>query len=345
MNEGKIKFAVIGNGHIGKRHAAMIMNNPECELVSLCDIKPAQELKIDQFNVPFYSGTDQLLSGPPFDVLCIATPNGLHEEHALRALQTGHHVVIEKPMALTKAGCEKIIHAALHHHKQVFCVMQNRYSPPSVWLRDILQKGILGEIYMVQINCYWNRDKRYYTGNNWHGTRELDGGTLFTQFSHFIDIMFWLFGDIHNIQARFQDFNHQHLTDFEDSGLVTFEFVNGGMGCLNYSTSTWDANLESSITIIAGNGSVKVGGQYMNEVEICHIKDYELPDLPPSNPPNDYGAYKGSAANHHYIFENVVNVLKGRGPITTNALEGMKVVEIIEKIYAYKTERRHAAVR
>jgi UDP-N-acetyl-2-amino-2-deoxyglucuronate dehydrogenase len=109
--------------------------------------------------------------------------------------------------------------------------------------------------------------------------------------------------------------------------------VNEGIGSINYSTSAWDKNLESSITIIGEKGSVKVGGQYMNEVEYCHIKDYVMPTLPPSNPPNDYGQYKGSAANHHFIFENVVDVLKGRAPITTNALEGLKVVEIIEKMY------------
>lgn len=329
-----VRFAVIGCGHIGKRHATMIKNNPECELVSLCDTRPSEELNIDSFAVPFYKDIEELLSqSPAFDVLCVATPNGLHELHALKGLQSGHHVVLEKPMALTKAGCERIIFEALHYHKQVFCVMQNRYSPPSQWLKQLLQEKRMGDIYMVQINCYWNRDERYYTGKNWHGTKELDGGTLFTQFSHFVDILYWLFGDLEQITARMQSFNHKGLTEFEDSGLVNFKLVKGGMGVLNYSTSIWKENLESSITIIGEKGTVKVGGQYMNEVEYCNIKDYEMPVLPPSNPPNDYGQYKGSAANHHYIFENVVEVLKGRGPITTNALEGMKVVEIIEKIY------------
>jgi UDP-N-acetyl-2-amino-2-deoxyglucuronate dehydrogenase len=333
----KIKFAVAGCGHIGKRHAAMIANNDECELVALCDTREKQLLGIENYQVPFFNSVSEMLSASPhFDVLSIATPNGCHEEHALLGLNTGHHVVIEKPMALTKNGCEKIIYEALHQHKNVFCVMQNRYSPPSVWLKEIIQKGILGNIYIVQINCYWNRDERYYTGKNWHGTKDLDGGTLFTQFSHFIDIMYWLFGDITNIKSRFNDFNHQQLTHFEDSGFVNFEFLNGAIGSINYSTSVWNTNLESSIMIIGENGTVKVGGQYMNEVEVCNIKDYVMPELPPSNPPNDYGPYKGSAANHHYVYENVVNVLKGRAPITTNALEGLKVVEIIEKIYALK---------
>jgi predicted dehydrogenase len=108
------------------------------------------------------------------------------------------------------------------------------------------------------------------------------------------------------------------------------------MGCLNYSTAVWNSNLESSMTIIGSKGSVKVGGQYMNEIEYCNIEDYEMPELAPSNPPNDYGPYKGSAANHHYIIENVVETLKGKNVATTNALEGLKVVEIIEKIYKLK---------
>lgn len=335
MESRKIRFAVIGCGHIGKRHATMVINNSGCELVALCDSRSVAETEIEGFNVPYFNELNQLLKeGPGFDVLCIATPNGLHEAHALQALRAGKHVVVEKPMALTKAGCEKIIYESLHRHKQIFCVMQNRYSPPSVWLKDIISRNVLGKIYMVQINCYWNRDERYYTKTNWHGTKNLDGGTLFTQFSHFVDIMFWLFGDIENIRSNIKTYNHQELTEFEDSGNVIFDFLNGGSGVLNFSTSVWDKNLESSITIIAENGTVKVGGQYMNVVEDCHIKDYTMPELEASNPPNDYGAYKGSAANHHYIFNNVVDVLNGRSPITTNALEGLKVVEIIERIYS-----------
>jgi predicted dehydrogenase len=243
-------------------------------------------------------------------------------------------------MALTVAECEKIIFKSLKVSRHVFCVMQNRYSPPSVWIKDVVEKKMLGKIFFVQVNCYWNRDERYYTGKNWKGSADLDGGTLFTQFSHFIDIMYWLFGDITDIKGNFADNNHSGLTAFEDTGSVNFNFVNGGMGNLNYSTSVWDKNLESSITIIAENGSVKIGGQYMNEVEYCHIKNYSMPQLEPSNPANNYGAYKGSAANHHFIIENVIDTLKGRTSATTNAMEGMKVVDIIERIYSLRKLRK-----
>jgi UDP-N-acetyl-2-amino-2-deoxyglucuronate dehydrogenase len=335
MSEQKIKFAVIGCGHIGKRHAEMIERNEESELVGLIDVQPKNELGIDKFKVPYFSSLDEFFdSDIECDVINIATPNGLHASQALQCLEHKKNVVIEKPLALKKSDAEKIIFKALHVHKQVFAVMQNRYSPPSVWIKELITSGKLGKIFLVQINCYWNRDERYYTPQTWHGKKDLDGGTLFTQFSHFVDIMYWLFGDIHNIQGKFKDFNHQNLTEFEDSGSVTFDFDGGGMGVLNFSTSCWNKNLESSLTVIAEYGSIKIGGQYMNEVEYCHVKDYEMPGLAPTNPGNDYGAYKGSAANHHYVIENVVNVLKNRDTITTNALEGLKVVDIIERMYA-----------
>lgn len=329
-----IRFVIVGCGHIGSRHAEMVVRNPNATLVALVDVKPKEQLKIASYNVPFFQSFEEFLqSDIATDVVTIATPNGYHAPQAMQAIEAGYHVVIEKPMALSKYDAEQVIFKALHKAKHVFGVMQNRYSPPSVWLKDVIKQEILGKIYSVHLNCFWNRDERYYLPNSWHGTKDLDGGTLFTQFSHFIDIMFWLFGDIKNISAKMFDYNHHQTTAFEDSGLVHFEFVNGGSGSLNFSTSVYHQNLESSMIIIAENGSIKVGGQYMDKVEYCHIKDYEMPVLAPTNPGNDYGAYKGSAQNHHFVIENVIDVLKNNKAISTNALEGLKVVDIIERIY------------
>jgi len=331
----KINFAVIGCGHIGKRHIEMISRNSNCELVALVDIKPKEKLNIDQYQVPFFSSIEEFLqSDVQTDVVTISTPNGFHAKYAIQSLEEKNHVVIEKPMALCKADAEEVIFKALNVSKHVFTVMQNRYSPPSIWIKQLVDNGTLGEIYSVHINSFWNRDERYYTADSWHGDKKLDGGTLFTQFSHFIDIMYWLFGDITNIKSIMKDFRHQKMTDFEDTGVVNFEFVNGGIGNFNFSTALFNQNMESSMTIIAENGAVKIGGQYMNEVAYCHIKDYEMPVLEPTNPGNDYGAYKGSAQNHHFVIENVVDVLQGNKPIKTNALEGLKIVDIIERIYA-----------
>jgi UDP-N-acetyl-2-amino-2-deoxyglucuronate dehydrogenase len=322
----KVKFAIVGYGYIGRKHSDMIFGNPDCELVAVVDCKDHDLFDRDNQKITSFKSLDDLWSSNvEVDVVIIASPNGLHFEQASNVLDNGKHVVIEKPMALNKKDAETLVFKALNNQKHIFVVMQNRYSPPSVWIKEIIDSGTLGDIYMVQVNCYWNRDERYYKPGSWHGRQNLDGGTLFTQFSHFIDMMYWLFGDVANIHAKFADFNHQTLTDFEDSGFVSFDFVNGGMGVLNYSTSVWNGNLESSMTIIGEKGSVKIGGQYMDKVEICSIKDYTLPELPAVD-----------SSNHYFVIENVVDVLKNKKAITTNSLEGLKVVDIIERIYALK---------
>lgn len=338
MTLNKIHFAVIGNGMIGKRHADLIQAHPGAKLVALADTDISLEGELTaRYNVPFYKSLEELFQSEcKPDVVNICTPNGFHAPLTLLALQNNCHVVCEKPMALAKSDAEKMVHTSLEVNRNLFCVMQNRYSPPSRWLKSLVKENRLGKIYMVTIQCFWNRDHRYYKPGSWKGTKNLDGGVLFTQFSHFIDIMYWLFGDITDIKASFKNFEHSHNTEFEDSGTVLFNFLNGGSGTFSYSTAVWDQNMESTMSIIGSNGSVKVSGQYMEKVEYCHLKNYSMPELEPSAPPNDYGGYKGSAANHHFIIDNVIETLQGRSAITTNALEGLKVVDIIERIYAIK---------
>lgn len=188
---GPIKIAVVGCGHIGKRHAEMVHRHAETKLVALCDIRSREEAGVAGFDVPFFQDMRTLLEQVPgIDVVNICTPNGLHAEQSIMALEHRKHVVCEKPLALSKASCEAVIYKALQMHRTVFAVMQNRYSPPSQWIKGVVEQGLLGDIHLVQVNCYWNRDERYYKAGSWKGSNALDGGTLFTQFSHFIDILY-----------------------------------------------------------------------------------------------------------------------------------------------------------
>jgi predicted dehydrogenase len=334
-----VRFVICGIGHIGRRHAALVSRQPGARLVALIDVREELRpgLAAEFPGVPFFSSLEQyLLAGPAADVLTVATPNHLHAPQAMQGLHAGLHVLVEKPIALRTHDAEAIVRAAQASSRLVFGVMQNRYSPPAAWLKNVYEEGRLGQIYLVQFNCFWNRDARYYRPGGWRGTQAQDGGTLFTQFSHFVDLLYWVFGDVTNISARFRDFTHQQLTEFEDSGLVSFDLVRGGSGTLQYSTAVWDQNLESSLTVIAEHGSLRLGGQYMDKLEYCHLRNYQCPELPPTNPANDYGPYQGSAANHVQVIENVVNTLQNGCAATTNALDGLKVVEIIEQIYQLK---------
>jgi UDP-N-acetyl-2-amino-2-deoxyglucuronate dehydrogenase len=339
QSTAKVRFVICGVGHIGRRHAALVAQHAEAQLVALIDIRPEVQLAVAA-EFPgvslFISLEEYFAHGLAADVLTIATPNGLHASQAIAGLRHGFHVVIEKPIALRTIDAEAILQTAQQANRLVFGVMQNRYSPPAAWLKQVYGEGRLGQIFLIQFSCFWNRDARYYLPGGWKGTQELDGGTLFTQFSHFVDLLYWVFGDITNITARFQDFTHEGLTDFEDSGLVTFDLVRGGSGTLSYSTAVWDRNLESSLTVVAERGSLKIGGQYLDKVEYCHLQDYTMPILLPTNAANNYGPYQGSAANHVQVVDNVISTIKQRTTATTNAHDGLKVVELIERIYTLR---------
>lgn len=330
----KVKFAVVGCGHIGRRHADLIHQHPNAELVATIDVLGFANLQISDFKVPHFNLLEDFLkSGIEVDVVNICTPNGFHAEQAIQCLESKKHVVIEKPIALNIQDANLILDAATKANRHVFPVVQNRYSPTIKWLKEIVLESRLGEIFMVQLNCFWNRDERYYTNGSWRGTLSLDGGPLFTQFSHFIDVLNWVFGDITNISTRFSNFSHQNNTEFEDTGVVSFDLVKGGVGAINYSTAVYQSNFESSITVIAEKGTVKIGGQYMNSLDYCQIIGLDQPVLDKSEFFNDYGSYKGSASNHQQVIDNVVRSLKGLEPTDVSLQEGIDVVGVISNIY------------
>lgn len=325
MSGSKVKFALIGCGYIGQRYISILSQHPQCELVTLVDTDYKTLEASRQTGIPFFQSVDACFhSNVQSDAVVIATPNATHASIAIASLKQNKHVLIEKPMALKRSEAEAIMEAAKERNKKVMVVLQNRFSPVSAWLKKLVESGQLGRLFFVQVNCFWNRDERYYKKDSWHGTKEMDGGTLFTQFSHFVDTIYWLFGDVKNISSRFQNFNHKQSTEFEDTGTIQFEFEQGGLGCFNFSTAVWDKSFESSLTIVAENGSVKIGGQYMDRVEYCHLKDYEF-----TIAINDSHS---STDNHIKMVNAFVETIKNNG--LTNAEEAFHSVDIIERMYA-----------
>jgi predicted dehydrogenase len=328
-----INFAIVGCGNIGKRHAKHISNVGK--LLAVCDVKEERADKLsDEYNCTAYFSLDEMLKKESrVDIVAICTPNGLHAKHTVKSLRAGYHVLCEKPMALSVADCGRMLTEAEKANKRLFIVKQNRFNPPIAAVKQLIDEGRLGKVLSVQVNCFWNRHKEYYNSSDWKGSLELDGGTLFTQFSHFVDIMFWLIGDIENVWAFTKNQNHHDTIEFEDTGVVGFEFANGAIGGLSYTTNAYGGNMEGSITLFGKKGTVKIGGEYLNELEYQNIEDYEIANLKTSAGANDYGTYKGSMSNHDKVYENIVQVFSNDGVATTVGYEGLKTVEVIEKIY------------
>jgi predicted dehydrogenase len=280
----------------------------------------------------FNSVDDMLAAGLAMDVVSICSPNGLHTKHSVQCLNAGYHVLCEKPLAIRVQDCGEMIQAAERNNRRLFAIKQNRFNPPVAAVKNAIDEGRLGRIMSVQLTCFWNRNPDYYA-NSWKGTKDLDGGTLYTQFSHFVDLLYWMVGDVRNVQAYMGNYAHQGIIEFEDTGAVILEFHNGAIGTINYTVNSYQKNMEGSLTIFGEKGTVKIGGQYLNELEYQNIADFRIENLPEGNKANNYGNYQGSMSNHDKVYENLVQVLEHNASITTNAFEGLKTVEIIDKIY------------
>ncbi len=332
----KFKFAIIGCGHIGNRHAKHILAHPNAELVAAFDIEAEKSRNFGkQFHCNSIANLDEIFQ-MDIDMINICTPNGNHHSIAIDCLNAGKNVLVEKPMTIKKSFGEDMIKAALDNGKKLFVVKQNRFNPPVQAVKKLKDSGQLGKIYSIVVNAFWNRNEQYYTQSNWRGSLEMDGGTLFTQFSHFIDILYYLFGDLKVVSAIAQNANHQNLIEFEDTGHFLFEMkaLNKTIGSFNYTTSAFDSNMEGSITVFAENATIKIGGQYLNTIEYQNIKNHEIVLANDNSKPNDYGFYIGSMSNHDQVIHNVIESLQGKAKIMTNAYDGLKVVEIIEEVYA-----------
>ncbi len=330
----KLKFAVIGCGRIAARHTEII--SQIAELSTVCDIKSERAKALaEKYSCSSYNSIENLLKNEPdVNVVSVCTPNYLHSAHTILSLEAGKNVLCEKPMAISLKECEEMIRTADKSKKNLFIVKQNRFNPPVAALKQAIDEGRLGKILSVELNCFWNRNSDYYKDSDWKGRKSLDGGTLFTQFSHFIDLLYWLAGDVKKVFALGKNLAHKNTVEFEDTGVAALEFSSGALGTIHYTVNSYEKNMEGSITVFAEKGTVKIGGQYLNVLEYQCIEGYEIEGLPESRPPNDYGFYKGSMSNHDKVYGNIVDVLKHNGKIAANAYEGMKTVEIIEKIYS-----------
>ncbi len=336
-----ITFGLIGFGKIGERHVEYITTHREARLAGVFDTKNDRlNLFRNQYKgYRVYDSQKAILSDPEIDIVSICTPNNTHSEIAIAAMMAGKHVLVEKPMAIRKVDCEGMIHIALKTGKSLFVVKQNRFNPPVQAVRRLVEEGKLGRIYSVAVNCFWNRNEWYYKQSDWKGKRKSDGGTLFTQFSHFIDIVYYLLGDMHILHAQLANVSHKGLIEFEDTGIVSFRLKESNApGVLHYTTSAFQKNMEGSITIFAEHATIKIGGKYLNMIEYQATDGFDLENIADTGRANEYGDYEGSMSNHDKVIDNVIHSIQGKGEIMTNAYDGLKAVEIIENIYLKAAE-------
>lgn len=314
-------FAIIGCGRIARRHAENILRVGR--LAAVCDVDlSAAESFAKEFGGQAYESVDEMFAAQTeIDIVAVCSPNGYHAEHIIKSLQAGKDVLAEKPLCLTKAAAWQIVETEKYCRKKLFLVKSARYNPIIKKLKEMIEAGALGRIYSFHLNCIWNRSEEYYTG--WKGKLFPDGGTLYNQFSHFIDVMLWLFGEVNGVKGFRANLAHSKSMEFEDSGAVAFQMANEAIGSLHWSVNAFQKNHEIALTIVAEKGTIRLSGENLNEVRYIN-----------SEASIEFPAYhRENWSNHGEIYDHLMAVQENSSNRFPDIFEGVRVVETIEKIY------------
>jgi len=273
-----------------------------------------------------------MLTDSDADVISICTPHALHAPMAIDSIQAGKHVLVEKPMALTVSDALRMKNAAAAKGVHLMMVWQNRYNVPVQLTYKALRDRRLGRVFMVHCSVLWNRPQAYYDNSLWRGSVLEEGGALFTQCSHFVDLLIHFFGEIDRVNSVGDTKNH--AIEIDDCGAAILQFHSGVLGTLTYTTCVHEKNYEGSITIVGEKGTIKIGGQYLNTIEFWDVEDYPLPrGVQFSDKPNKYSSYSGSASNHDKVIADVIATLTHRVARLPGWDDGQRVVKAIQMIY------------
>lgn len=319
----KYNFAIIGCGTIAQRHANAISHFGN--LFSVCDDNKTNAKSLsEKYNCAVFDDIDSMLFAKnEIDVVSICSPNYLHASQSIKCVESGFDVICEKPMAITVEDANLMVEASKRTGKNIFVVKQVRYYPHIEFIKNLIDDNVLGNIYSFHINCFWNRPDNYYKG--WKGKKLTDGGTLFTQFSHYIDLLLWFFGDTKNVHFTSYNFSHPSI-EFEDSGIITFNMKSGAIGSFNYNVNAISQNLENAISIFAEKGSLKISGAMLNQFEYFKIKNT-------TSPVNINATAIDKSQSHFKVYENIINALNGHHHSSLKAEESLKSIALIENIY------------
>jgi len=335
IRDRKIRFALVGCGRISANHVAALARHAErAEIVAVCDNRPeALAAAIAKTGAPGFATLDALLAGSAPDVVVLATPSGLHPRQAVKVAQAGRHVLSEKPMATKWDEGMAMVRACRDAGVKLFVVKQNRLNATMQLLKNAIDAGRFGRIFMVNVNVFWTRPQSYYDDAPWRGRWDMDGGAFMNQASHYVDMVDWLVGPVDNVHAYTATLARD--IEAEDTGVMSLRLRGGGLASINVTMLTHGKNFEGSITLLGERGTVRIGGVAVNEIQHWEFDEPRPEDaqVKAANyaPPSVYGF------GHPLYYDNVINTLRGEAHAEVDGYEGLRSLEVI--IAAYRSAR------
>jgi|SRR5690625_361715 len=332
-----LRIGLIGCGYIANKHLNTIVQSDNILLTAVSDIqKEKMEEAVHSYQknnkknkpITLYENYHDMLIDPKVDAVVIAVISGLHAEIAKKALKHGKHIIIEKPLALSLQDADEIIDLAQQYNKTVLVCHQLRYRPLIQKVKQLLEKGYFGELYLGVVSLRLNRSTDYYASAAWRGTWEKDGGMLVNQGIHLVDLLVWLMGDIHSVYGEIATRVKQKETEDVATGIITFD--NSAKGVVEANTITKPKNLGYQLAIFGEKGSICIGGKGFDEVEHCYLED--CPDLEVEL------KQLGEESDEHYLmYQHFLEAISTNTQTLITAQEGKKALEAIFAIYQSDT--------
>tara|TARA_B110000971_G_C19982412_1_gene487991 strand:+ start:465 stop:1538 length:1074 start_codon:yes stop_codon:yes gene_type:complete len=327
----KHKVIIVGAGRIFNKHIDYIKSkyNKFFELVSIIEKKSSKHKSLLCYNVPIFQSYKEVINKFDFETAIILTESGTHANIAEFFLKHKKNTIIEKPIAVNLKEAEKLVELEKKFKKNVFIVKQNRFNLPVVKLKEAIDKGALGNIFLATTRVRWKRDQSYYDQASWRGTYKNDGGVLCNQAIHHVDLLQWLVGDVKSVYGKKNNISAK--IQCEDLAVALIHFKNGALGTLEATTAVRPTDLEGSISILGTKGSVIIKGFSANKIENWNFKLNKNNKLDYSkfneNPPNVYGF------GHQRFYKFVENVLKKKEKNSLSSSEGIKSLKIVTALY------------
>jgi UDP-N-acetyl-2-amino-2-deoxyglucuronate dehydrogenase len=331
-----IRIALLGCGRISKNHIDSIKalhSENRAALVAACDIIPDRAKAAASSwgeGCTHYTDFAEMLKTEDIDLVSICTPSGLHPEHVIQAAKAGKHALSEKPAGIKTGDVDRAIQTCDAARVKYFVVKQNRFNKTVQMLRQALDAGRFGRIYMIASNVFWTRPQDYYDQAKWRGTWEFDGGCLSNQAAHYVDLMQWIGGAVESVQAFSATLGRR--IEAEDTIVVNLRFRSGALGSINVTVLTYPKNLEGSITVLGEKGTVRIGGVALNKIEQWQFEDSHPMDEEVKNISYETGSVYGFG--HLDFYRHCLDVLDNGAEEMVSGREGRKTVEIIEAAYS-----------
>jgi len=333
-----MKYALIGCGRIATNHVKAALNNG-LEFVAACDLLPEaienllvkHELEKDETIARYTDFKEMLEEHPDVDLVAIATDSGVHAEIALWCVGHGFNVIIEKPMTMSMADAEEIIMLSEEKNVKVSVCHQNRFNVAVQEMRKALDSGRFGRLSHGSINVRWNRGKQYYDQASWRGKWASDGGCLFNQCIHGIDLLRWMMGDeVDEVYGVTKQQFHDYL-ECEDIGMAVVKFRNGAVGTIEGTVNVYPKNLEETLYLFGEKGTVKIGGTSTNNIDVWNFADESEEDS--RNKGLEEATSNVYGNGHTSLYADTIDAVKNDRKPYIDAIAGRNAVEMILAIY------------